>query len=128
MANRKVVVIGTSTGGLKALRVVLRDLPSDLPAAILITMHIGAWPSIFPDILQRACALPVRHAVDGEPIESSFVYIAPSDRHMLLAEGAIRLSRGPKENFARPAIDPLFRSAAVEYGTSHRHCTNRRIR
>jgi len=118
MADYKIVVMGASTGGLKALRAILQALPPELPASIFITMHIGAWPSILPEILQKVCALPVRHAADGESVQLSTVYVAPSDRHMLLANGNVRLSRGPKENFARPAIDPLFRSAAVEYGTS----------
>jgi len=118
MVNEKIVVMGASTGGLKALRTILPALPADLPASIFITVHIGAWPSILPEILQKTCALPVKHAVDGEVIEASSVYVAPSDQHMLLADRKIRLSRGPKENFVRPAIDPLFRSAAVEYGSA----------
>ena len=113
---RDIVVVAASVGGLQALRKLLSSLPADLPASIFIVIHIGAWPSQLPEILQADCQLPVLHAQDGQPIAKATVYVAPPDRHMLMRDGAIVLSTGPKENFSRPAADPLFRSAAVEYG------------
>ncbi|EDT08201.1 CheB methylesterase [Paraburkholderia graminis C4D1M] len=113
---RDIVVVAASLGGLQGLRRILSSLPGDLPASVFVVMHIGAWPSLLPQILQTDCPLPVLHAEDSQLIAKSTVYVAPPDRHMLMRDGAIVLSTGPKEHFARPAADPLFRSAAVEYG------------
>jgi two-component system chemotaxis response regulator CheB len=110
-------VVAASTGGLAALKTLISGWSSDLRASVFIVMHIGAYPSILPEILQKDCALPVKHAEDGEPIDRAVVYIAPPDKHLLLQNGKIHLSSGPKENFARPAADPLFRSAALNYGS-----------
>jgi len=74
-------------------------------------------PGLLPDILARAGPLPAQHPNDGEPILPGRIYVAPPDRHLLLEFGCVRLSRGPKENRFRPAVDPLFRSAAVAYGS-----------
>jgi two-component system chemotaxis response regulator CheB len=116
----RLVVIGGSAGALQALKVILAALPADFPAAILIVTHIGSHRSILPDILQRFTPLPVRHATDGEPIIPGRVLVAPSDEHlMVVAAGEqfyVSLSHGPRENHCRPAIDPLFRSAAAACG------------
>jgi two-component system chemotaxis response regulator CheB len=114
-ANSKVVLIGTSAGGLNALRRLLGRLSPDFPAAVLVVMHIGSHYSVLPKILKRDVGMPVRHAEDNESIVPGTVLIAPPDHHMLVEDGLIRLSQGAKENFARPAIDPLFRCAAVYY-------------
>jgi two-component system chemotaxis response regulator CheB len=111
----RLVVIGASAGGPRALRRILRRLPADFPAPVLVVVHIGSYYSILPKILQTDCSLPVRHAEDGEAIIPGSILIAPPDRHLLLEDGMARLSKGAKENFARPAIDPLFRTAAVFY-------------
>jgi two-component system chemotaxis response regulator CheB len=111
----KVIVIGASTGGLSALKQILKALPDDLPAAIFVVLHIGPNESILPRLLGTLCPLPVLEASEGAPIEAGKVYIAPPDRHLLLEERHMRTTRGAKENHARPAIDPLFRSAAVAY-------------
>lgn len=113
--NSKVVLIGTSAGGLNALRRLLGRLPPDFPAAVLVVMHIGSHYSVLPKILGRDVGMPVRHAEDNESVVPGAILIAPPDHHMLVEDGLIRLSRGAKENFARPAIDPLFRCAAVYY-------------
>lgn len=113
--NSRLVVIGTSAGGPDALRRLLTRLPADFPAPVLVVMHIGRHYSSMPKILGREANLPVRDATDGEPLEPGVVLMAPPDRHMLVDGGAIRLTLGPKENFSRPAIDPLFRSAALFY-------------
>lgn len=112
-----VVVMGASVGGVAALTEILAGLPGDFPVPILIVMHVGDHPSALPALLARRCALPVRHAGDGEPLGPGMVLVAPPGRHLLVERdgGALRavLTRGPRENHSRPAIDPLFRSAAV---------------
>ncbi|VXC90097.1 Protein-glutamate methylesterase [Burkholderia sp. 8Y] len=113
---RDIVVVAASLGGLQALRTVVAALPADLPASIFIVMHVGTWPSQLPQLLEASGPLPVAHACDGEPIAKGRVYVAPPDRHMLVGNDTIVLSAAPKENFTRPAADPLFRSAAVNYG------------
>ena len=112
-----VIVIGASAGGVEALRTVLGGLPADLPAAVLVVLHVSPRaPSVLPRILGRRCALPVEHAQDGEPIERGRVYVAPPDLHLLARDGRVRLLSGPRENGVRPAVDPLFRTAASAYG------------
>ena len=114
MPNRDIIVIGASIGGLDALCKLLRELPRDLPASIFVVMHVGE-ASALGRILNRCGAMPVVEAREGEKIERGRAYVAPSDRHLLLNNGQISLSRGPRENRHRPAIDPLFRSAARAY-------------
>lgn len=117
MNSRDIIVVATSTGGLDALRELFATLPADLPASIFVVMHIGPHPSILPAILQKSCRLPIKHAVDQEEFLDSTIYVAPPDRHLLLHDGKTLLSDTAKENFTRPAADPLFRSAAVAYAT-----------
>lgn len=117
MASRDIIVIGASAGGLEAMRDIVRDLPEDLNAALFLVRHISPSSySVLPTILAKAGKLPVEHAIEGEPIRSRKIYLAPPDRHMLLEPGRVRLTMGPKENRFRPAIDPLFRSAAYSFG------------
>jgi two-component system chemotaxis response regulator CheB len=110
-----IVVIGASAGGLEPLRQLLREVPNDLSASIFIVMHVAS-PSLLPDILARSSVLPVKAAVSGAKIERSRVYVAQPGTHLLLHDHHILLRRGPRENMARPAIDPLFRSAACSFG------------
>lgn len=119
MANKDIVVIGASTGGIEALKAIARDLPADLPAALFVVIHTGhASPDILHHIFDRAGPLPAVLATDGEPIRTGRIYVAPSDHHLILEQsGRMRISRGPKENRFRPAIDPLFRSAAHAFGS-----------
>lgn len=117
MARRNIIVIGASAGGVEAMTALAKDFPPDLPAAVFVTLHFPrSSPSVLPRILDRAGALPAAHAVDGEPIHQRRIYIAPPDHHMLLRADAVRLVRGPTENGNRPAIDPMFRSAAISFG------------
>lgn len=117
MAKPDIIVIGASAGGLEAFRTLISDLPSDLPAAVFIVWHISPdYPSLLPQILERVSALPIAHALHNELIKSGRIYIAPPDRHLLVEPQTVRLSRGPRENRFRPAIDVLFRSAARFYG------------
>jgi two-component system chemotaxis response regulator CheB len=117
MAGHDIVVIGASAGGIEVVRDVISELPADLTAAIFVVVHIPPYiVSQLPQILNRAGPLPASRAVDGAPILPGRVYVAPPDRHLLLRPGRMALSRGPRENHSRPAIDPLFRSASRAYG------------
>ena len=117
MPQRDLVVIGASAGGIPALQRILPALPSDLPAAILIVLHLSPHSAgLLPHILGKFGSLPASNAEHGEPIRNSHIYVAPPDRHLLAAPGRkIQIGHGPKENRFRPAIDPLFRSAALNY-------------
>lgn len=112
----RAIVVGASAGGVEALSRLAATLPADLNAAVFVVLHIGAHPSELPSLLAAAGPLPAKHADNDETVSMGRIYVAPSDRHMTVRDGKISLSRGPRENWARPAINPLFRSAAVEYG------------
>jgi two-component system chemotaxis response regulator CheB len=113
-----IVAVGASAGGVEALRAVVAELPGDLPAAIFVALHVPAVAySVLPAILQRAGELPASHAEDGAEIERGRIYVAPPDHHLLIQPGFMRVNRGPKENGYRPAIDPMFRTAALTYGS-----------
>jgi two-component system, chemotaxis family, protein-glutamate methylesterase/glutaminase len=113
MATHDTIVIGASAGGVQALMTLVADLPSDLPAAVLIVLHIPAdAPSLLPEILARNSTLPVAAAENGELLEPRRIYVGPPDHHLLIERHQIRLVHGPKENLHRPSIDALFRSAA----------------
>lgn len=115
--RRHVVVIGASAGGVEALRALVAGLPHGLDAAILVVLHLPRdAPSALPAILSRSGDLPARVATAGEPLGTGHIYLAPADRHLLLLDQRIRLSSGPAEHGHRPAIDPLFRSAARTFG------------
>lgn len=116
----RVIVIGASWGGIAALKQIVRDLPADLPAAVVVVQHTGAdSPRMLADILAAAGPLPAAYARDGEPLLPGRIYVAPPDHHLLVgAQGRLQLSRGPKENRSRPSIDPTFRSAAAVYGSA----------
>ncbi len=117
MSTHDLIVIGASNGGVEALQVIARGLPKDLPAAVLIVMHTSPQgPYLLPEILSRVGPLEAANIVDGAAIERGKLYVAPPDHHLLVKGDRISLSRGPKENRSRPAIDPLFRTAAGAYG------------
>jgi len=115
--TRDIIVLGASAGGVEALTRLVSFLPPDLPAAVFVVIHIPAHVTSFlPRIFMRAGPIPASHPKDGEPIQKGRIYIAPPNYHLLLQNGSIRLSTGPTENGHRPAVDPLFRSAALECG------------
>ena len=118
MPDHGIVVVGASAGGVEALADLAASLPGELPAAVFVVLHLPATgTSALPEILRRHGPLPAGHVKDGEPIEAGRIYVAPPDHHVLLRTGHVHLSRGPRENGHRPAIDPMFRSAAREYAT-----------
>ena len=117
MPSRNIIVIGASAGGFEALQTLVSALPRDLDASIFVVWHMSPEVrGVLPHVLNKHVTLPASNAYDGEPIELGRIYVAPPDRHMVLEEGRIRITRGPKENRFRPAVDPLFRSAAYVYG------------
>lgn len=117
MTKKDIVVVGASAGGMEALTRLVAGLPAGLPASVFIVWHTAPGVrSILPTVLKKAGPLPTVYPVDGDPIRPGRIYVAPNDHHMLLERGYIRVAKGPKENRFRPAIDPLFRSAAYMYG------------
>jgi two-component system, chemotaxis family, protein-glutamate methylesterase/glutaminase len=115
--QRDLIAIGASAGGVEALSQVAAGLPRELPAAVLVVLHVlPTGTSVLPQILERAGALPASSAENGEPLERGHIYVAPPDHHLLVWDGRIQLSRGPRENGHRPGVDPTFRSAARNYG------------
>jgi len=113
----RIVVIGASAGGIEALRTVAAGLPVDFPAPVCVVVHTAPQsPGVLQDILTRAGPLPGISPVNREPLQPGRIYVAPPDRHLVVEPGRLRVTRGPKENRFRPAIDPLFRSAAQVYG------------
>lgn len=117
MPGHDIIVIGASAGGVEVLATVVHQLPPDLPAAVVVVVHLPAHAqSELPRILSHAGPLPAVHAVHGMVIQQQRIYIAPPDFHLLVASGHFHLVQGPKEHHVRPAIDPLFRTAAQAYG------------
>ncbi len=117
MPVSRIVAVGASSGGIDALRRLLAAVPAAFPAPIVIVVHISAnSPGILDQILNRTAAVPVVLPRGGERLRGGHAYIAPPDVHLIVEPGTLRLTRGPRENRFRPAIDPLFRSVAQVYG------------
>ena len=117
MKKRNIIVIGASAGGFEALKKLTAGLPEDLAASIFIVWHMSPdVRGVLPQVLNRAGKVFAKAAEDGEEIIENRIYVAPPDHHLLVEKGSVRLTRGPKENRFRPAVDPLFRSAAYAYG------------
>ncbi len=117
MAGHDIIVVGASAGGVEALRTLVAGLPKDFPGSLFVVMHTAPdSPGVLAQILDRWGPLPAANAVNREQIRPGRVYVAPPDRHMVLEPGRVLITRGPKENRFRPAVDPLFRSAAMTYG------------
>ncbi len=118
MAKSRIVAIGASSGGVEALKYLAGRLPPDFPAPIVVVQHLSPEsPGYLPEILRRAGPLSAQNGIERDVLKAGHIYVAPPDGHMLVGKGGyIRLGRGAKENRVRPAIDPLFRSAALAYG------------
>jgi two-component system chemotaxis response regulator CheB len=117
MKPADIVVVGGSAGALGILQCIVRDLPDDFPAAVFVVLHVSPdAPSHLAEIVNRAGPLAAAFAKNEEKIVASRIYLAPPDQHLLVSDGIIHLTRDPRENRSRPAIDPLFRSAARRYG------------
>ena len=117
MNTRDIIVIGGSSGATAPLKAILAKLPAELPAAVFIVLHIPARSlGILNTVVSAASPLPVQAAAPGMLIEPGNIYLAVPDHHLILKRDRIMLGRGPRENMARPAIDALFRSAAVAFG------------
>lgn len=112
----RVVVIGASAGGVSALLEISGALPRFFAAPVCIVQHVGNNPSILPELLRYRGTNHAMHAEDGQRLTAGTLHIAPPDCHLLIEGDTLRLTQGPKENHARPAVDPLFRSAAVSWG------------
>jgi len=114
MGNRDIVAIGASAGGVQALLHLASNFPADLPAAVLMTLHLSSQiRSSLDELLSRAGPLPARFARDGEELRKGRVYVAPPDRHLLVEGDRIVLGVGPRENNSRPSIDAMLRSVAL---------------
>jgi two-component system chemotaxis response regulator CheB len=117
MPRRDLVVVGASAGGLPALQTLLGELPPELPLAVLVVVHTSpAGPGGLADVLNRSSTYPVSYARDGLEIRYGHVYLAPPDLHLTTDDGHLAVRHGPRENRFRPAVDPLFRSAAASHG------------
>lgn len=110
------VVIGASAGGVQALLQLAASLPAGFPAPVCIVQHVGANPSLLPELLSNRGPHPAVHARDRQLLTPGVLHVAPPDHHMLIEGRYLRLTRGPRENHTRPAVDPLFRSAALAWG------------
>ena len=118
MPGHDIIVIGASSGGVEVLTTLVSRLPEALPAAVFVVLHVRPdAPSLLPAILNRAGVLPAAHAVDSEPIRTGRIYVAPPGMQMYLHNRRVSVERGPRENAHRPAIDPLFRTAAHHHGS-----------
>ncbi len=114
----RIIAIGGSAGAIGAIKTLCDSLPADIPAAVCIVVHVGARGNdVMADIFGRRCSIPVTTAVDGERLQQGHVYVAAADHHLIVLDDTIRLGRGPRENLARPAIDPLLRSVGLSHGS-----------
>ena len=117
MSGHSILTIGVPADGLEALKTIVGALPADFPAAVFIVRHIGAGENrVLADILSSVGPLRAVYPEDRDPIQPGRIYVAPPDHHMLIEDGCVRVTHGPKENRRRPSVDVLFRSAAQAYG------------
>ena len=115
-APMTIIVIGVLVGGVDAIRTIVAALSTTLDAAVFVAMHIGSHKSDLPWLLDRLGTMSASHATQGEQIRTGHILVAPPDRHATINSGKVILTKGQRKNLARPAIDPMFRSAARIYG------------
>jgi len=114
----RVIAIGGSAGAIGAVGALCDSLAPDIPAAVCIVIHVGArGHNLMADVFRERCPIPVQTAVDGQTLENGRAYVAAADHHLIVVDDTIRLGRGPRENLARPAIDPLLRSVGISHGS-----------
>ncbi len=119
MAASRLIVVGASAGGVEALTLLFSKLPVDLQAAVLVVLHVSSSrTSLLPSIINRKSQMPASHAIHGEEIHNGHIYIAPSDNHMIVKDGRLLLTHGPRINKVRPSIDVLFHSAAESHNSN----------
>jgi len=117
MDRRDIMVIGASAGGVEALQVLAESLPADFPGSLFVVIHVSPFsPHMLPQILSRRGPLLAVQTQDRMAIQHGRIYIAPPDHHLILSSTHVHVVRGPRENLVRPAVDPLFRSAARVFG------------
>ncbi|HEX8494931.1 MAG TPA: chemotaxis protein CheB [Pyrinomonadaceae bacterium] len=117
MTSPQIVVIGTSSGGLEAMQVLLLGLGDRFPCPLVVAQHRGKeGGSGLRDYMQKSCRMPIEEPEDKSPIEPGRVYLAPGDYHLLVEKGHFALSTDAPVWYARPSINVLFESAADAYG------------
>ncbi|MBV9296526.1 MAG: chemotaxis protein CheB [Acidobacteriaceae bacterium] len=115
-SRHDLIVIGASAGGVEVLQQLASDLPPDLPAAVVVVLHVQPRSrSLLPEILSRAGPLVAEHPANGAPIEYGRIYVAAPDHHLMIERNHVHLTCGPKEQHHRPCINVTFRSAAAAY-------------
>jgi two-component system chemotaxis response regulator CheB len=115
----RIVLVGTSSGGLEALRAMAGRLPADFPSAICVVIHTAPdSPGVIPEIIGRVTRLKTVTVFESARLEAGTIYFPPPDSHLVVEPNHARATKGPKENRFRPAIDPLFRTAAQSYGSA----------
>src|SRR5215470_3654603 len=114
--SQRIIVMGASTGGFEAFKKIIAELPADFSASIFIVWHMSPDVlGVLPEVLNRINGIYAAHAYDNEEIKPNRIYVARPDHHLIINPGKVRVTHGPKENRFRPAVDPLFRSAAYTY-------------
>jgi len=115
--TQRIIVIGASAGGFEELKKIIKELPPDFDASIFIVWHMSPdIRGVLPQVLNRLNSIVAANAYNNEEIKPNRIYVAPPDHHMLVEDGKVLITHGPKENRFRPAVDPLFRSAAFAFG------------
>lgn len=114
--KRDIIVIGASAGGVPALQQIFAAFPAHIPAIVGVVLHRGPQPNALGYVLGRRSTLTVVEPNHGTALKPGLIYLAPADHHLLFERGKVIVQRGPREHSTRPAVDPLFRSAAESYG------------
>lgn len=113
--KRDIIVVGASAGGIMVLQQIFSELPDDMSVVIAVVLHRGASPGQLASVLSGPSKWPVIEPENGTLMKPRNVYLAPADHHLCFENGRFSVDRGPKEHGTRPAVDPLFRSAAAQY-------------